>query len=159
MSSFFHEDEAVPPNPRSYQAFGPKPEQVAETAEKAKLEHGENSFEYASALVKLGDAHMVQGRLSNPQAQQCYETALQIVLKIENSEAETAYVLDKVATVKNSSGDTAGAAKDLKSALEIWRLLDGEARFVKDDYVTKRAEDLERMEKIVAFRNIRPPES
>ncbi|MFN8554931.1 MAG: tetratricopeptide repeat protein [Candidatus Obscuribacterales bacterium] len=158
MSSFFQEEDPTPPNPRSYEAFGPKPESLAEIAEKAKLDHGENSFEYASALVKLGDAHMVQGRLANPRAQECYEMALQIVQKTDNSLAETAFVLDKLATVKHSSGDTAGAATDLKSAMELWQLLEAEARFVTDTYISRRAEDLERMEKVVAFENIRPPE-
>lgn len=159
MSNFFNEEETPPRQPGTYSAFGPKPEDLAKVADKAKTECGEDSFEYASALVKLGDAHMIQGRLSNPLAQQCYEQALTIVQGKKPDSAELAFVLDKLANVKQSSGDTTGAVNDLKEVLELWKTLSPDATFVSVDYITRRGEDLDRMERVLAFRNIRPPEA
>lgn len=159
VSNFFKEEQTPPRQPGSYSAFGPKPEALAKVADETKAEYGEDSFEYASAVVKVGDAHMVQGRLSNPLAQRCYEQALSIVQGKNPDSAELAFVLDKLANVKQSSGDTTGAVNDLKKALELWKTISPDATFVSVDYITRRSEDLDRMERVIAFRNIRPPES
>lgn len=158
MSRFFNNDQSIPkPAVSGGDVFGPRPSEVEQTAEAVKSQHGE-SFEYAHALVRLGDAHMVQGTLSNPKAQVCYEQALKIVSTEGESTAETAFVLDKLANVKQSSGDTAGAATDLAKAIEIWKALDTDARFVTDHHIERRVEELTRLERVVAFNNRRPPE-
>lgn len=138
--------------------FGPSPNQLERKAEEVKSQHGEGSLEYASALVRLGDAHMMQGTLANPQAQQCYERALKIVCVEGEANAEAAYVFDKLANVRQSSGDTAGAATKLAQAIKIWKALDANARFVTDHHMERRAEDLVRLQRVVAFENRRPPD-
>ncbi len=158
MSKFFHNEASIPQLAASGDVFGPRPSELEQKAEEVKSRHGENSFEYASALVRLGDAHMVQGTLSNPQAQGCYEQALKILSAEGESTAETAFVFDKLANVRQSSGDTAGAASDLAKAIEIWKLLDANSRHVTDHHVERRVEDLERLQRVVAFNNRRPPD-
>ncbi|MBS1955087.1 MAG: tetratricopeptide repeat protein [Cyanobacteria bacterium SZAS-4] len=159
MSKFF-ENEATMPQPATpgSDIFGPRPKELEQKAEEVKSRHGENSFEYASALVRWGDAHMIQGKLSNPQALGCYEQAMKIVSAAGESTAETAFVFDKLANVKQSSGDTAAAAIDLAKAIEIWKVLDANSRFVTDHHMERRIEDLTRMERVVAFNSRRPPE-
>lgn len=159
MSKFF-DNEASRPQPTAPggDVFGPRPNELEQKAAQVKSQHGENSFEYASALVRVGDAHMVQGSLANPQAQDCYEQALKIVSAEGESTAETAYILDKLANVKQSSGDTAGAATELAKAIEIWKALDADSRFITDHHLERRMEDLTRLERVVAFNNRRPPD-
>ncbi|CAN5269083.1 hypothetical protein BH10CYA1_BH10CYA1_36570 [soil metagenome] len=158
MSKFFNNDASMPQPTGGGDAFGPRPNELEQKAEVVKSQHGEGSFEYASALVRLGDAHMTQGSLANPRAQACYEHALRIVGADGASNAEAAYVFDKLANVRQSSGDTAGAATDLEKAIEIWKALDAGSRFVTDNHIERRAEDLVRLQRVVAFQNRRPPD-
>ena len=159
MSKFFHNEASVPQQPvAGGDIFGPRPNELLQKAQEVKARHGETSFEYASALVRLGDAHMVQGKLANPQAQECYEQALKILSAEGESTAETAFVFDKLANVRQSSGDTAGAATDLAKAIEIWKTLDANSRFVTDHHVERRVEDLTRLQRVVEFNNRRPPD-
>ncbi len=155
MSKFFYNEPTLP---EEGDVFGPRPNELEQRCEQVKSEFGADSFEYASALVQLGDAHMVQGKLANPKAQQSYEHALKIVSTENGSSAEVAYVFDKLANVKQSSGDTAGAATDLAKAIEIWNNLDANSKFVTDHHIKRRAEDLEGLQRVVAFQNRRPPD-
>lgn len=158
MSDFFTAEAQQDQPGNSTGILGPTPESVSEFAEQVKVKSGADSYEYASAQVKIGDAHMRQGRLANPRAQLCYEHALQIVQARGKCPAETAYLLDKLSSVKQSSGDTTSAATDLKIAIEIWKTLTAQERFVSDEHIARRTEDLERMEKVIAFQNSRPPD-
>jgi len=158
VSNFFRESPSKSQPGGSSDFFGPPPKEMEQRAEEVKSQSGEDSLEYASALVKVGDAHMVQGNLANPQAQKCYEQAMKIVSGKGETTAETAYVFDKLAIVKQSSGDTASAVVDLLKAIEIWKQFDANSRFVTDEYVGRRVEDLTRMQRVEALRNRRPPD-
>lgn len=158
MSKFFNNDASMPQPGGASDVFGPSTKELERKAEEVKSQHGEGSLEYASALVRLGDAHMMQGTLANPQAQKCYEHALKIVCVESEANAEMAYIFDKLANVSQSSGDTAGAATFLAKAIAIWKALDANSRFVTDHHMERRAEDLVRLQRVVAFNNRRPPD-
>ncbi|MDQ6622976.1 MAG: hypothetical protein M3Y86_05760 [Verrucomicrobiota bacterium] len=124
------------------------------------MSSGENSAEYAAVLVQLGDAHMVQGALSNPRAQLAYERALEIFAAEGEESAETAWLDDKLANVKQSSGDSAGAEADLAKAVEFWRghpQAGTVAPAVSERYLARREEDLERLIRLNEFQNRKPP--
>ena len=121
---------------------------------------GKGSFEYVALLVQLGDAHMVQGRLSNPQAQASYAAGLAILQAQEGERAETAWLYDKLANVKNSSGDSFGAQADLEKAVSFWKdhaPANAIAPVSGEDYVARREEDLQRLRKLNEFKNRKPP--
>ena len=101
--------------------FEPTPEKLTTKLAATRERWGEMSVEYVSLLVQLGDAHMVQGLLSNPQAQASYEAAWQILLLRGEESPEVAWLYDKLANVKESSGDIAGARADLEKALTFWK--------------------------------------
>ncbi len=140
--------------------FDPTPEKVIAELAAVRASCGEQSMEYATLLVRLGDAHMRQGRLSNPRAQECYEAALQIC-RIQGEETpETAWIYDQLANVKASSGDTLSAQGDLEKALSIWKdraPTNAIASSVREDHVARRAEDLERLRRVNEFQNRQPP--
>src|SRR4051812_44472182 len=97
--------------------FEPTPEKLIEQLPAIRTRFGEESLEYAALLVQIGDAHMMQGRLANPHAQASYEAALNIVRSRGEETPEAAWIHDKLANVKNSSGDSFGAAEDLEKAV------------------------------------------
>ncbi|MBA3962489.1 MAG: tetratricopeptide repeat protein [Chthoniobacterales bacterium] len=148
------------PSPQPWGWFEPTPAQLREKLTATRARCGEDSVEYAFVLVELGDAHMVQGRLSNPAAQASYETALKIFQTEGQETPEVAWLYDKLANVKQSSGDTFGAEADLKKALALWqdRPPDKLRWALRDDHLTRREEDLERLRKVNAFKNRKPPE-
>lgn len=155
-SNFFAERPAGPT--AGSDIFGPRPEVVQRSLGEIKTRYGENSSEHASTLVQLGDAHMVQGKLSNPQAQASYEQALRIYRSHGEETPQTAWVYDKLANVKQSSGDSVGAANDLSKALEIWRASKS-PDVPNENHIARRTEDLARMQVLNRFNNRRPVET
>ncbi len=118
-------------------------------------------MEYAAVLMALGDAHLRQGRPSNPRAQECYEAALQICRARGEETPETAWIYDQLANVKASSGDSQGAQGDLERALNFWKdraPMNAMVSTVPEDHVSRRAEDLQRLRKLNAFLRRNPPE-
>ena len=152
VSNLFDNSES--PRAPSKDIFGPRPEVLEQSLPEIKSRFGENSKEHASALVQIGDAHMVQGLLSNPKAQVNYEQALQIFKAQNDSSPQTAWVLDKLASVKQSSGDTAGAAADLAKALEIWKSNGPDnSNYANENHILRRTEDLTNLQKLLAYEN------
>lgn len=150
-----------PPQIPEYQDwFGPRVEKLAESLESIKERFGENSTEYATTLVKIGDAHMLQGSLSNPQALDAYEKALHIFRTQGEETPNTAWLYDKLANARQSSGDTAGAQADLVKAVDFWKKnADAPGPGIDERYVSRRQEDLERLINVNQFKNRKPPES
>ncbi|CAN5421193.1 hypothetical protein BH10CYA1_BH10CYA1_02600 [soil metagenome] len=138
--------------------FGPRPQVIERSLGEIKSRYGENSQEHAATLVQLGDAHMVQGKLSNPVAQASYEQALQIFRGHGEETPQTAWVYDKLANVKQSSGDSVGAANDLSKALEIWRANSKNPDVPNENHITRRTEDLARMQVLNRFNSRTPIE-
>ncbi|MBS1954147.1 MAG: hypothetical protein JST89_08175 [Cyanobacteria bacterium SZAS-4] len=153
---FFGERPA--PRPTTGDFFGPRTSEIEKSLNEVKSRYGENSQEVASTLVQLGDAHMVQGRLSNPNAKASYEQALGIFNRFGEETPQTAWVYDKLANVKQSSGDTVGAANDLAKAEKIWRANSKNPNIPDENYINRRTEDLARMQVLNNFNNRRPPE-
>jgi len=125
-----------------------------------KARFGEQSVEYAAFLVQIGDAHMVQGRLSNPQAKARYEAACKILQAMGEQTPEVAWIHDKLANVKHSSGDSLGAAEDLEKAVSFWKehpAANKLARRIPENHVARREEDLDRLRKLNAFLARKPP--
>jgi hypothetical protein len=141
--------------------FGPPVEKLIAQLPAISARFGEKSPQYATLSVQIGDAHMVQGLLSNPQAQRSYEAALEILQTMEDVRPEIAWVHDKLACVKQSSGDSFGAQADLEKAVSFWRENPPANRLgpvALQDHVARREEDLERLVKLNAFLNRKPPE-
>ncbi len=157
-SSSFFGDRPTPTPTRSNDMFGPRPEVIEQSLREVKSRYGENSQEHASTLVQLGDAHMVQGKLANPDAQASYEQALQIFRGFGEETPQTAWVYDKLANVKQSSGDTVGAATDLSKALSIWKANSDGQGVPNESHITRRMEDLARMEVLNQYMNRKPVE-
>ncbi|MBI2811297.1 MAG: tetratricopeptide repeat protein [Candidatus Melainabacteria bacterium] len=153
-NNFFADRPAGPPG--GSDIFGPRPEVIERSLTEIKSRYGENSPEHASTLVQLGDAHMVQGRLSNPAAQASYEQALQIFRGYGEDTPQTAWVYDKLANVKQSSGDSVGAASDLSKALEIWRADSKNPDVPNENHIARRSEDLARMQVLNRYSNRSP---
>ena len=126
-----------------------------------EAQFGKGSTEYVTLLVQLGDAQMAQGRISNPRAQASYESALKILEEREEETSQIAWLYDKLANVKQSSGDSFGAAVDLEKALSLWKehepgkALSGK---VSEHHFARRAEDLQRLKKLNAFKERTPPD-
>jgi hypothetical protein len=158
--SDLHDRDALPPQEPSKGWFDPTPEKLIARLPWIKTNVGEASIEYAALLVQIGDAHMRQSRLSNPQAQDSYEAALKI-LQVEGDEtAETAWIHDKLASVKKSSGDSFGAQADLEKALRFWSENPPANRLKRDinaNHVARREEDLQGLRRLNAFLTRKPP--
>ena len=140
--------------------FEPTPEKLTKKLAATRERCGEMSVEYVSLLVQLGDAHMVQGRLSNPHAQASYEAALQILLLRGEESPEVAWLYDKLANVKESSGDIAGARADLEKALTFWKNhppANAIAPAVAENHIARREEDFERLTRVYEFKLRAPP--
>jgi len=155
-SNFFGDKPTA--TPRGNDMFGPRPEVIERSLNEVRTRYGENSPEHASTLVQLGDAHMVQGKLANPAAQASYEQALQIFRGFGEETPQTAWVYDKLANVKQSSGDTVGAASDLSKALEIWRANTDAQGVPNETHIARRTEDFARLEVLNRFNNRKPVE-
>ena len=142
--------------------FEPTPEKLTTKLAATRERCGEMSVEYVSLLVQIGDAHMIQGRLSNPHAQASYEAALQILLLRGGQSPEVAWLYDKLANVKESSGDIAGARGDLEKALTFWKNhppANAIAPAVAGNHITRREEDFERLTRVHEFKLRTPPEA
>lgn len=155
-SATFYGDRPTPS--KGMDMFGPRPEVIEQTLTEVRSRYGDNSPEHASTLVQLGDAHMVQGKLANPQAQASYEQALQIFKGFGEETPQTAWVYDKLSSVKQSSGDTVGAVNDLAKALEIWRANTDKQGVPSESHIARRTEDFARMEVLNRFNNRKPLE-
>lgn len=136
--------------------FGPRPEVIEQTLPEVRGRYGDNSPEHASTLVQLGDAHMTQGKLSSPQAEASYLEALRIFSAHGTETPQTAWVYDKLATVKQVSGDTVGAAANLSKALEIWQSMARENSRPSENYIARRTEDLSRLQVVNRFNETKP---
>ncbi|MFN8554901.1 MAG: tetratricopeptide repeat protein [Candidatus Obscuribacterales bacterium] len=141
---------------KSGDLFGPRPEVIEQTLPEVKARYGENSPEHASTLVQLGDAHMTQGKLSSPGAEASYLEALRIFSSHGADTPQTAWVYDKLATVKQVSGDTVGAAANLSKALEIWQSSSRESALPAESYIARRTEDLARLQTLNRFNATKP---
>lgn len=140
--------------------FDPTPEKATAELDAIRANEGEQSMAYAAGLVRLGDAHMRQGLLSNPRALECYEAALRVCRGDGEKTPETAWIYNQLANVKASSGDTVGAESDLEKALSFWQARGATNRIaptIPRDHVARRAEDLERLRRVNEFRNRRLP--
>jgi hypothetical protein len=136
--------------------FGPHPNVIESTIGDIKARYGENSPELASTMTQLGDAHMTQGKLSAPQAEASYQEALRIYSSHGSDTPQTAWVLDKLASVNQSAGDTVGAAANLSKALEIWRSMPNGKGVPNESHIARRAEDLARLQLLTKY-NTRTP--
>jgi tetratricopeptide (TPR) repeat protein len=158
--SWAHDE--MQPSPTAWEGwFEPTPEKLTTKLAATRERWGEMSIEYVSLLVQIGDAHMVQGRLSNPQAQASYESALKILQETDGETSPIAWVYDKLANVKQSSGDSFGAEVDLEKALSLWKengpgKASGER--ARENHLARRAEDLENLKRLNAFKKRKPPE-
>jgi len=132
--------------------FGERPEKLLTNLDAIKSRYGENSPEHADYLIRIGDAHMTQGSLSNPSAQASYEQALKIFSDSGQSNAQMGKVYDKLANVKESSDDTRGAVADLARAIELWQTDQTNPDFVKSDYFVRREQDLRRLQGVNQIR-------
>jgi hypothetical protein len=132
--------------------FGERPERLITALEAIKSRYGENSVEHADYLIKIGDAHMTQGSLSNPAAQANYEQALRIFSELGASNAHLGRVYDKLSNVKESSDDTRGAAADLTRAIALWQTDQANPEFALSDYFVRRQEDLQRLQRVNQLR-------
>ena len=82
--------------------------------------------------------------------------ALQIFRGHGEATPQTAWVYDKLATVKQSSGDSVGAANDLSKALEIWRADPKNPDVPNENHIARRTEDLAHMQVLNRFTNRSP---
>lgn len=152
--------EPAPERSGSTGWFERTPAQLSERLDAIGLRCGKESIEYGALLVELGDSHMRQGCLANPQAQASYEAALEIFRGKGEETAETAWIYDKLANVKQSSGNSRGAETDLTKALAFWKkhppgnLL---ATAVNQNHAARRTEDWERLRKLNQFLDRSPP--
>ena len=137
--------------------FGENPQKLISRLDAVKSAHGENSVEHADYLMRIGDAHMTQGSLANPAAQANYEQALKICTDTNQSDAMLGKAYDKLAIVKESSGDTRGAASDLGKALEHWHKEPVSPDLSKSSYLVRRQEDLQRLERVNKVKYGRQP--
>lgn len=155
----FHTWPALAPSGEGW--FEPTPEKLIAQLPAISARFGSESVEHAAMLVQIGDAHMVQGLLSNPKAQACYEAALEIVRAREDAGPEIACVHDKLACVKQSSGNTFAAQADLEKAVSFWREnlpTNRLAPIPHNDHVARREEDLQRLIQLNAFLKRKPPQ-
>lgn len=132
--------------------LGIKPETLSKQLDAVRTQYGENSVEHADHLIRIGDAHMTQGSIANPEAQAHYERALKIFTDTNQSNAMIAKAYDKLANVKESSGDTRGAAADLAKAIEHWQTDSTNADFVQSNYFARRLDDLRRLQNVNTVR-------
>lgn len=153
-AAYFADKPAGPP--KGSDIFGPRPDVVQRTLTEVTAKYGENSPEHASMLVQLGDAHMTQGKLSSPQAEASYEQALRIFSARGESTPQTAWIYDKLASVKQLTGDNAGAAAHLSRALEIWQSTPAEKGLPSVNHIARRTEDLARLQLLNKFSAIKP---
>ena len=65
---------------------------------------------------------------------------------------------DGLADVKHASDDYAGAARDLRAAITIWRMAQQRGEPVDAAYLARREEDLAGIEGVIRVRSRRPPE-
>ncbi len=152
--------EPLPPEPTPIGWFEPTPERLKEKLAATRARYGGQSVEYAALLDQLGDAHMRQGRLSNPAALASYQAALEICRARGGETPETAWLYDKLATVKESSGDTVGAQADLEKALAFWKdhpPANALAPTIRENHVARRKEDWQRLQKVNDYKNRQPP--
>jgi hypothetical protein len=141
-----------PRGPSSGDIFGERPEKLITNLDAIKSRYGENSPEHADYLMRIGDAHMTQGSLSNPAALASYEQALKIFSDSGQANAQMGKVYDKLANVKESSDDTRGAAADLARAIEFWQTDETNPDFAQSDYFARRQEDLRRLQGVNQIR-------
>lgn len=161
MSDLNNPISPLPPPRPGIGWFEPTPRQLTEQLAATCEQFGEKSIEYVWLLVQLGDAHMVQGLLSNPDAQASYEKALEILQTSAEATPEIAWLYDKLAIVKQSSGDSFGAQADLEKAISFWKGNSPANAFAPDfgpSYVARREEDLENLVRLNIFLKRKPPE-
>lgn len=162
MSDLDHARRILPPVPTPTGWFEPTPQQLSEQIPAVRERFGEESIEYVALLAQLGDAHMVQGSLAHPQAQTSYEEALQILQRRDDAAPEIAWLHDKLANVKKSSGDSFGAQADLEKAVGFWKENPPVNAFepeVRKDHVARREEDLRDLVRLNVFLKRKPPEN
>jgi hypothetical protein len=132
--------------------FGERPQKLMANLEAVKSQYGENSPEHADYQMRIGDAHMRQGSLSNPEAQASYEQALKIISDNGQSNEEMGRIYDKLANVKESSDNPCGAATDLARAIEFWQKGQTTTDSTQTDYIAGRQDDLRRLQNVINVR-------
>ena len=152
---------SVPPK-LGQDVFGPRPEDLEPFVDSEKTRAGENSYEYAQALMDLGNACMVQCDY-NLALESC-ERALSIYRSHGEETYLTAWAYDMTASIKQACHDYPGAVAALTRAVEIWNHLAEQTtgEVVLPDrilhHMTRRREDLERMRRVLEFESRKPPD-
>lgn len=132
--SFEPIDELPPleqPRGTDLQVFGPGIEEAAASADQAKEIFGTNSTEYGTALLRLGDAYVIEGADGLADALSAYETALLVFTRQDSETAERADAHHRIAAVHQRRGDHEDAADHLQAAIELWEHLELDAASVE----------------------------